>query len=105
MIGATACEITMFHCHVCGGHAAKAELVSELFTIEGRPVQVMDIPAQVCARCGEATFTRETTEKIRQLVHSAKQPAKTVPMDVFAFALTGATPALVREKPAKKYGK
>jgi HTH-type transcriptional regulator / antitoxin MqsA len=97
-------EITMFHCHVCGGNTAKQELVSEIFTVEGRPVQVVDIPAQVCERCGEPTFGRETTEKIRQLVHSAKSPVKTVAMDVFAFATGGATPALVREKPAK-YGK
>ena len=95
----------MFHCHVCGGDTAKQELVNELFTIEGRPVQVVDIPAQVCVRCGEATFDRATTEKIRQLVHGAKSPVKTVPMDVFAFATGGATPALVREKPEKKYGK
>ena len=94
----------MFHCHVCGGDAAKQQLVNEVFTIDGRPVQVVEIPALVCERCGEATFARETTEKIRQLVHSAKQPVKTVPMDVFAFAMGGATPALVREKPGK-YGK
>ena len=91
----------MFHCHVCGGNTAKQEVVSEVFTIDGRAVQVVGIPAQVCERCGEATFARETTEKIRQLVHSAKPPVKTVPMDVFAFAMGAATPALVREKPTK----
>lgn len=94
----------MFHCHVCGGNAAKEELVSEVFTVDNRLVQVTDIPAHVCERCGEPTFGRETVERIRQLVHSAKQPVKTVPMDVFAFALGGATPSLVQEKPAK-YGK
>jgi YgiT-type zinc finger domain-containing protein len=94
----------MFHCHACGGDAAKEELVSEVFTIEGRFVQVVDIPARVCDRCGEATFSRETTEKIRQLVHSSKQPVKTVPMDVFPFALSSSIPSLVREKPGKKYG-
>ena len=95
----------MFHCHVCGGTTAKPESVSEIFTIEGRPVLVEGIPAQVCDRCGEATFARATTEGIRQLVHSAKSPVKTVPLDVFAFADGGGTPALVHERPAKKYGK
>ena len=94
----------MFHCHVCGGDAAKSELVNEVFTVDSRPVQVIDIPAQVCERCGEATFDRETTEKIRQLVHSSKSPVKTVPMDVFAFATGSAVPAFVREN-QKKYGK
>jgi len=40
----------------------------------------------VCDRCGEATFSRETTEKIRRLVHGAGQPVRTVPLEVFAFA-------------------
>lgn len=95
----------MFHCHVCGGNTAKPESVSEVFTIESRQVLVEGIPAQVCDRCGEAIFARETTEKIRQLVHSAKSPVKTVPLDVFAFTASGGSPALVREKPTKKYGK
>lgn len=74
----------MFKCHVCGGSAAKNEFVSEVFTIDGRRVLVEHIPAQVCERCGEATFSRETTERVRRLVHDT-QPAKTVPLDVFAL--------------------
>lgn len=73
-----------FSCHVCGGTGAKSEFVSEVFTIEGRRALVEHIPAQVCERCGEATFSRETTEKIRQLVHG-ERPDKTVPLDVFAL--------------------
>jgi YgiT-type zinc finger domain-containing protein len=76
----------MFRCHVCGNTSAKSDFVSEVFTIEGRRVLVEQIPAQVCERCGEATFSRETTEKIRQLVHGAGQPVRTVPLEVFAFA-------------------
>jgi YgiT-type zinc finger domain-containing protein len=94
----------MFHCHVCGCTAAKPTPVSEIFTVDGRPVQVTDIPAQVCERCGEPTFSRETAEQIRQLVHSANQPVTTVPMDVFAFAVGNPAPALARETPPK-YGK
>ena len=75
----------MFKCHVCGGGAARSEFVSEVFTIDGRRVLVEHIPAQVCERCGEATFSRETTEKIRRLVHDAR-PAKTVRLDVFALS-------------------
>jgi HTH-type transcriptional regulator/antitoxin MqsA len=75
----------MFKCHVCGSTAAKNELVSEVFTIGDRRVLVEQIPAQICERCGEATFSRETTEKIRRLVHSAR-PARTIPLDVFALA-------------------
>ena len=76
----------MFHCHVCGHNAAKSELVSEVFNLEGRRVLVENIPALVCEHCGEAAFLRETTERVRQVVHGAGHPVKTVPMDVFAMA-------------------
>lgn len=76
----------MFHCHVCGHNAAKLELVSEVFNLEGRRVLVENIPALVCEHCGEAAFSRETTERIRQMVHGTDRPVKTVPMDVFAMA-------------------
>ncbi len=75
----------MFQCHVCGNTIAKTALVSEVFTVGDRRVLVEQIPAQVCERCGESVFSRETTEKIRQLVHGAARPAKTVPLDVFAL--------------------
>ena len=75
----------MFKCHVCGATAARAENINEVFTIEGRRVLVETIPAQVCERCGEATISRETTERIRELVHGAGQPIKTVPLEVFAL--------------------
>jgi HTH-type transcriptional regulator/antitoxin MqsA len=75
----------MFNCHVCSGTAARNEFVSEVFTINGRRVLVEHIPAQVCERCGEPIFSRETTERVRRLVHEARQ-AKTVPLDVFALA-------------------
>jgi YgiT-type zinc finger domain-containing protein len=76
----------MFKCHVCGSTEARDELVSEIFQIDGRPVLVEKIPAKVCARCGEEVFSRETTEKVRMLVHGKAKPIKSVKMDVFAFA-------------------
>jgi len=76
----------MFQCHVCGSNEARDELVSEVFQIDGKPVLVERIPARVCARCGEATFSRETTEKIRRMVHGEAKPLKSVRMNVFAYA-------------------
>jgi HTH-type transcriptional regulator / antitoxin MqsA len=79
-------EIAMFRCHVCGSAAARSESVSEVLTVDGRRVLVEQIPAQVCERCGEATFSRETTERIRRLVHGEGTPIKTVPLEVFALS-------------------
>lgn len=75
----------MFKCHICGSLAATDEFVSEVFTIDNRRVLVEQVPAQVCDRCGEATFSRETTERIRRLVHDTR-PTKTVQMEVFALS-------------------
>jgi HTH-type transcriptional regulator/antitoxin MqsA len=75
----------MFRCHVCGSQSAHEALVSEVFRIEGRPVLVENIPAQVCDRCGETIFKKETTEKIRRMVHGEDKPVRSVRMDVFAY--------------------
>ena len=75
----------MFKCHVCGGTAAREERVTEVLTVDGRRVLVERVPAQVCERCGEATFSRATAEKVRRLVHGEGRPVRTVPMVVFAM--------------------
>ena len=46
---------------------------------------VEGIPASICTHCGEATFSRETTERIRRMVHGEVQPVRTVAMEVFAY--------------------
>ncbi len=76
----------MFKCHVCGSTRANETLVTEVFQIDGKPVLVENIPAQVCERCGEEIFSSETTEKVRLLVHGTVKPIKSVKMDVFAYA-------------------
>lgn len=76
----------MFKCHVCGNTTAKSELTSEVFNIDGRRVMVERIPSQVCERCGESAFSRETTERIRRLVHGAGEPVRTDSLEVFALA-------------------
>ncbi len=75
----------MFQCHVCGATAAHDEFVSEVFEIDGRRVLVEHIPAQICDRCAEPTFSRETTEKVRRLVHGGGNPVRTDIINVFAL--------------------
>ena len=76
----------MVRCHVCGATEAGQALVDEVFMINGKYVLVEGIPASICARCGEATFSRETTERIRRMVHGEAQPMRTVAMEVFTYA-------------------
>ncbi len=75
----------MFQCDSCRATEAHDEYVSEVFQIYGKPILVENIPAIVCSRCGEATFSRETTEKIRQMLHGNDQPTRAISVDVYAF--------------------
>lgn len=75
----------MFRCHVCGKTESRKELVHEVFDIDGRSVRVQDIPATVCTHCDELVFSRDTTEKVRRMVHGEAKAVKSVQMDVFAF--------------------
>lgn len=75
----------MFRCHVCGKTEGHEKLVSEIFDIDGKAVRVEKIPATVCAHCGEPVFSRETTERVRRMVHGEARPVKSVQLDVFAF--------------------
>jgi len=73
-------------CEVCGSEQFETRLVNEIFLIEGEFVLVENIPAIICAQCGETIFSRETTEKIRRMVHGEARPVKSIRVDVFAFA-------------------
>ena len=75
----------MFHCHVCGSNQAHSEQVDEVFLIDGKPILVEGIPVQACSRCQELTFSRETTEKIRRMLHGEAEPIKSMSIEVFAF--------------------
>ncbi len=76
----------MFQCHNCGSDEYREILVTEVFEINGKHVLVENIPAKICARCEAPVFTRETTEKIRRMVHGESMPIKSVNMDVFVYA-------------------
>jgi YgiT-type zinc finger domain-containing protein len=60
-------------------------MVNDVFQIDGKPVLVENIPAEVCERCGEEIFSKEITENVRLLVRSNVKPVKSVKMDVFSY--------------------
>ena len=76
----------MFRCHVYGSTDSKEVFVEEVFCIDDKHILVERIPATVCDRCGEKIFSRETTERIRCIVHGKSKPVKSISMDVFDYA-------------------
>ena len=77
----------MSACPVCHAEESREERVDEVFRIDGQYVLVGGIPAVVCVRCGEQAFSRETTERVRAMVHGEAKADKSVSMQVFDFAL------------------
>ena len=76
----------MFACAVCKGEESRVEVVEGVFKVGARYVLVGGVPSTVCQRCGVRSFSRETTEKVRQLVHGEAKDSKSVPMQVYEFA-------------------
>ena len=75
----------MSACAVCGCSESRDELVREVFQIGSNYVLVNCIPANVCSRCGEQSFSREVTEKVRQMLHEQATPTKSITVNVFEF--------------------
>lgn len=76
----------MFKCAICHGEESREEAVEAVFKVNGRYVQVEGVPATVCRQCGEPSFSRETAEKMRLLVHAPAKTARTKRMRVYQFA-------------------
>ena len=74
-------------CNVCNAKEGRMVTVEEeVFRVDGRYVLVGGVPSTVCQRCGNRSFTRETTEKVRLMVHGRAATTKSVPMQVYEFA-------------------
>jgi hypothetical protein len=52
-----------------------------MFCYFSQLVLVENIPAIVCSQCDEITFSRQTAEQIRVMLHKA------ISMDVYAYAI------------------
>ncbi len=76
----------MSNCHICGSNNFTQKLVNETFEIDEKLILVEQIPAKVCSRCGEITFSSETAENIRFMLNSEQKPHKSIEIDVFAFS-------------------
>jgi YgiT-type zinc finger domain-containing protein len=77
----------MIKCEVCGSTAIRDEIVHEVFHVNGHYQLVEHIPARVCAQCGEKTFSRETAENARKLLHGQTHPAHAISLVVFAYGM------------------
>lgn len=75
----------MFQCHVCGSRELNTTYVTEVFRVSDKFYLVENIPATVCANCGEEVFSREVTDNIRAILHREGEFSRSISIDVFTY--------------------
>ena len=79
-------KMIMFNCSGCGAAERRDESVDKVFNVDGEYVLVARVPSTVCQKCGERSFSRETAEKVRLLVHEHGKSPRSVPLHVYEYA-------------------
>jgi len=73
-------------CVFCGGKTTETcttfsnEVAGKYFIVE-------HVPAEVCERCGEKTYSPEVTDELLKFAGNQVRPVKKVEVSIFDFAL------------------
>jgi len=59
----------MYRCSNCGFDEFKEEKVTKVFEIDNEIVVIENLPAKICKRCGEESFSRETLVRIQSIAY------------------------------------
>ena len=72
-------------CSFCGGKVEK-RIVTFSHEENSKYLLVENVPAEVCTKCGERTYSPEVTDKLLRFAKNKSQPVKIVEVPVFDFA-------------------
>ena len=72
-------------CVFCGGKLEKG-LVTFYYEEDDKHLFVENVPAEICAKCGEKTYSPEVTDELLRFARDEFKPVKTVEVPVFDFA-------------------
>jgi len=78
----------MDKCVFCGGKVSE-EQVTFVYDENDKYFLVEHVPAEVCTKCGERTYSPKVTEDILKFAKRKVKPAKTVEVPVFDLAGKG----------------
>jgi len=59
----------MFRCNICGSSEFYEDKVKKVFNIEGELIIIDNIPAKICRKCNEESFSRDTLAHIQAIVN------------------------------------
>ncbi|MBM4046791.1 MAG: YgiT-type zinc finger protein [Planctomycetes bacterium] len=76
----------MASCVFCGGKVLSKNVT---FSYEegGKSFFVENVPAEVCTKCGEKTYSPEVTDELIRFACEQHRPVRTLEVPVFDFAV------------------
>lgn len=74
-------------CVFCGGRIEE-RMVTFSYEEDDKYLFVENVPAEVCTKCGEKTYSPEVTDKLLKFARNEFNPVKTIKVPVFDFAET-----------------
>jgi len=72
-------------CPFCGG-VTTGMCVTFTYEEEGKYFFVENVPAEVCKRCGERTYSPEVTDELLKFAREQFAPVKKIEVPVFDFS-------------------
>ncbi len=72
-------------CSIAGCHGEyEARLIVHTVKYRGEIIVINDVPAEVCAICGDTLFKPETVRQIERMLQTKMRPIRVVPLYEFA---------------------
>jgi len=72
-------------CVFCGGRVVERE-VTFTYEEDDKYLIIEHVPAEVCTRCGERTYSPEVTDQILRVARKEVKPARKIQVPVYDFA-------------------
>ncbi|MEI9476507.1 MAG: type II toxin-antitoxin system MqsA family antitoxin [Deltaproteobacteria bacterium] len=72
-------------CVFCGGKVEK-RTVTFSYEEDEKYLFVENVPAEICTKCGEKTYSPEVTDELLRFARHEFRPVKTIDVPVFDFA-------------------
>ena len=80
--------MTKMKCIFCGGKIERKK-VTFSYEEDDKYLLVENVPAEMCTKCGEKTYSPEVTDELLKFARNESQPAKIINVPVFDFAEKG----------------
>jgi len=71
-------------CVFCGGRVEKKR-VTFSYEEDSKYLLVKNVPAEVCTKCGEKTYSPEVTDELLRFAKEKFKPVKTIKVPVFDY--------------------